>query len=55
MNEPLKSCPFCGYRELSNTRIGAQHWEMRCDTCEAAGPPGKTAEEAREHWQSRTE
>ena len=48
----LKSCPFCGGKELSMHGWANQYW-VECSGCETEGPSGETKTEATEAWNKR--
>ncbi|MFN7129799.1 MAG: hypothetical protein ACK4OJ_12125 [Brevundimonas sp.] len=47
------SCPFCPGLKIGHARrVGGRFW-MRCLSCDAEGPTGRSPEEALARWNAR--
>lgn len=52
MAEQFAPCPFCGEEELLDVEHELFH-AVRCDKCDACGPPANERDEAIEFWNYR--
>ncbi|QEE86022.1 Lar family restriction alleviation protein [Acetobacter oryzoeni] len=53
MSEELKSCPFCGSREISTPHPSDFNTWVHCLICMAEGPVKDTAHAAIAAWNTR--
>lgn len=55
MNKGLKSCPFCGGKDLSiySKGINDRNYAVCCNTCDARGGRKRDKERAVEEWNRR--
>jgi Lar family restriction alleviation protein len=57
----LTRCPFCGGRptsprymkEIRGGVVGEKFFRVKCEICEAQGPPAQTSDEAWDAWGER--
>ncbi|MES0320302.1 Lar family restriction alleviation protein [Citrobacter sedlakii] len=59
MDDELKPCPFCGFRQeigevsFATTHAGKGSYAVCCDRCEAIGPMRHTTDMAIFAWNER--
>lgn len=49
----MEACPFCGGRNQQIKPLWERYFFVACNNCRAAGPAGKTQEDAVLLWNER--